>query len=170
MIGKPAVLAACALLLGAWPVAAQSGPCARNRVILARDLSRATAPALSRTEKPLFDSTVAALRRGDDAGAARLFGALSRLYFAHAPSTQLCPLVNAAVRAGSVEPNPRVRAGVRAIEAWNGKLDAVGDDAQLANVDLQNALQKQQQTLQMLSSISKLLHDSAMAVVRKIGG
>jgi hypothetical protein len=50
------------------------------------------------------------------------------------------------------------------------KLETVGDDAQLANVDLQNILQKQQQTLQMLSTISKLLHDTAMSVIRKIGG
>lgn len=49
-------------------------------------------------------------------------------------------------------------------------LNGVGDDAQLANVDLQNMLQKQQQTLQMLSNISKMLHDTAMAVIRKIGG
>lgn len=50
------------------------------------------------------------------------------------------------------------------------KLNSVGDDAQLANVDLQNMLQKQQQTLQTMSNISKMLHDTAMAVIRKIGG
>jgi hypothetical protein len=50
------------------------------------------------------------------------------------------------------------------------KLSSVGDDAQLANVDLQNMLQKQQQTLQMMSNISKMLHDTAMAVIRKMGG
>jgi hypothetical protein len=33
-------------------------------------------------------------------------------------------------------------------------LEASGDDAQLANVDLQNILQKQQQNLQMMSNIS----------------
>ncbi len=43
-----------------------------------------------------------------------------------------------------------------------------GDD-QLANVDLQNMLQKQQQTMQMMSQISKMLNDTAMAVIRKIG-
>jgi hypothetical protein len=50
------------------------------------------------------------------------------------------------------------------------KLNSVGDDAQLANVDLQNILQKQQQTLQMMSNISKMMHDTAMAVIRKTGG
>ena len=44
------------------------------------------------------------------------------------------------------------------------------DDGQLANVDLQNTLQKQQQTLQMMSNISKMLYDTANAVIRKIGG
>lgn len=48
------------------------------------------------------------------------------------------------------------------------KLDSVGDDAQLANVDLQNILQKQTQCLQLISNISKLCHDTAIAIIRKI--
>ncbi len=48
------------------------------------------------------------------------------------------------------------------------KLASVGDDAQLANVDLQNILQKQQQSMQLMSNISKMLNDTAMAVIRKI--
>jgi hypothetical protein len=40
----------------------------------------------------------------------------------------------------------------------------------MANIDLQNALQKQQQTMQTMSNVSKMLHDTAMAVIRKIGG
>ena len=48
------------------------------------------------------------------------------------------------------------------------QLNTIGDDAQLANIDLQNNLQKQQQTISMLSTISKMLHDTAMAVVRKM--
>ena len=55
------------------------------------------------------------------------------------------------------------------IEKLEAKLNSVGDDAQLANVDLQNVLQKQQQNMQMMSNISKMLHDTAMAIVRKIG-
>jgi hypothetical protein len=50
------------------------------------------------------------------------------------------------------------------------QLQNIGDDAQLANVDLQNMLQKQQQTMQMMSNISKMLHDTALAVIRKLGG
>jgi len=50
------------------------------------------------------------------------------------------------------------------------KLNTIGDDAQLANIDLQNVLQKQQQTVQMMSTISKLLSDTAMNTIRKIGG
>jgi hypothetical protein len=52
----------------------------------------------------------------------------------------------------------------------DAQLESMGEDAQLANVDLQNTLQKQQQTLQTLSNISKALHDTAMAVIRKMGG
>jgi hypothetical protein len=55
------------------------------------------------------------------------------------------------------------------IASMEEKLNSLGDDAQLANIDLQNMLQKQQQTIQQMSNISKLLHDTAMAVIRKIG-
>lgn len=49
------------------------------------------------------------------------------------------------------------------------QLTVAGNDAQVANIDLQNMLQKQQQTVQMITNISKMLHDTAMAIVRKIG-
>ena len=55
------------------------------------------------------------------------------------------------------------------LENLEETLNTLGDDAQLANVDLQNWLQKQQQTIQMMSNISKMLQDTAMAVIRKIG-
>ena len=48
-------------------------------------------------------------------------------------------------------------------------LDKIAADAQLATVDLQNNLQKQQQSLQAMSNVAKTLHDTAMAIVRKIG-
>jgi Holliday junction resolvase RusA-like endonuclease len=56
------------------------------------------------------------------------------------------------------------------VKNLEGILNRMGDDSQLANLDLQNALQKQQQLIQMISSIEKTLGDSAMAVIRKIGG
>jgi len=55
-----------------------------------------------------------------------------------------------------------------AIAQWEETLNTIGDDAQLANIDLQNILQKQQQMLQMLSNISKQLHDTAMSVIRNM--
>ena len=55
------------------------------------------------------------------------------------------------------------------IQSLEQELQTVGDDAQLANIDLQNSLQRQQQTLQTMSNVSKMLHDTAMAIVRKIG-
>jgi len=54
--------------------------------------------------------------------------------------------------------------------AWQSNLNGAGDDAQLANVDLQSMLQHQQQTLQMMSNIAKMLYDTAMSVIRKLGG
>lgn len=35
--------------------------------------------------------------------------------------------------------------------------------------DLNDMVQKQQQTIQILSNISKILHDTALAIIRKIG-
>ena len=55
------------------------------------------------------------------------------------------------------------------VDGLEQKLSSVGDDAQLANIDLQNKLQQQQQTLQTMSNVSKMLHDTAMAIIRKIG-
>ena len=55
------------------------------------------------------------------------------------------------------------------IELVENERSSIGDDTQLANVDLQNALQKQQQTMQLLTNASKMLHDTAMAILRKIG-
>jgi len=57
-----------------------------------------------------------------------------------------------------------------ALSDYEKLLSAVGEGDQLANLDLQSALQRQQQTLQTMSQISKQLHDTAMAVIRKIGG
>jgi len=54
------------------------------------------------------------------------------------------------------------------IEVLEEKLSSVGDDAQLANIDLQNSLQKQQQTLQTMSNVSKILHDTAMSIIRNM--
>jgi hypothetical protein len=52
----------------------------------------------------------------------------------------------------------------------SSRLHSIGDDAQLANVDLQNLLQKQQQTLQMISNISKMMHDTAASIIRNLKG
>jgi len=49
------------------------------------------------------------------------------------------------------------------------ELEESGDDDQLANIDLQNIMQKQQQTMQTMSNTSKMLRDNAMAIIRKIG-
>ena len=55
------------------------------------------------------------------------------------------------------------------LAALEKRLSAIRDDAQLANLDLQNALQQQQRAIQTISNVSKMLHDTAMAVIRKIG-
>ena len=77
-------------------------------------------------------------------------------------------------RESEAEARARLFADTEVFKAYIASLDdslnSVGDDAQLANVDLQNALQQQQQTLQMMSNISKMLHDTALSIIRKMGG
>jgi len=49
------------------------------------------------------------------------------------------------------------------VQLDNLGLSQVGDDAQLANIDMQNALQNEQALVTMLSNISKMVNDSARA-------
>jgi len=42
------------------------------------------------------------------------------------------------------------------------------DNTQLANMELQNSLQKQQQTLQTMSNVSKSYHDTAKAIIQNM--
>ena len=56
-----------------------------------------------------------------------------------------------------------------AIANLENQLAEAGDNAQLANVGLQNMRQKQQATLQLVSNISEMLDDTTTAVIRKIG-
>lgn len=57
-----------------------------------------------------------------------------------------------------------------AIETLEGEIETMGFDAQLWNQELQELLQRQQRTLQMMSNVSKMLHDTAMSVIRTIAG
>ncbi|MEL6547775.1 MAG: hypothetical protein AAFQ82_24330, partial [Myxococcota bacterium] len=72
------------------------------------------------------------------------------------------------------EPSQAVATTVSELQSYEKtleeQLNSVGEDAQLMNVDLQSQLQKQQQLLQMMSNMSKQLHDAAMSIVRKLEG
>lgn len=63
------------------------------------------------------------------------------------------------------EERSRLRERLREIDA---ELARLGDDGQLANIDLQNALQKQQQTLQTMSNMSKRMHDTAKNMIQNM--
>ena len=47
-------------------------------------------------------------------------------------------------------------------------MSAMGNNAQLANIHLQNAMQKQQQLIQMMSNVMKTKHDTAKAAVNNV--
>jgi len=92
----------------------------------------------------------------------------SKLALAQAPTGkfQALDLANKLVDT-SQDPRAQVDGLISSLEE---QLNSIGDDAQLANVDLQNTSQKVQQLLQMLSNISKMNHDNAMSMIRKISG
>ena len=54
------------------------------------------------------------------------------------------------------------------ISCLEQNLETIGDDAQLAYLNLQSALQKQQQALQLMSNVQKMLHDTTMAIIRNL--
>jgi len=51
------------------------------------------------------------------------------------------------------------------IQQWQKTLAPIGDDAQLANVNLQNVMQQQQQAMQMMSNVSKKLHETTKSII-----
>jgi hypothetical protein len=67
--------------------------------------------------------------------------------------------------AGFLEQNDGLAQLDKLIAATEARLDAVREDAQLANLDLQNSSQAFQQMQQTMAQVSKALHDTAMAVI-----
>ncbi|MEW4922480.1 hypothetical protein [Algibacter sp. 2305UL17-15] len=51
------------------------------------------------------------------------------------------------------------------ITEWSSK---VGEDSQLQNVNLQNALQRLQQVIQTMTNVSKSHHDTQKAIINNI--
>jgi hypothetical protein len=58
----------------------------------------------------------------------------------------------------------------RPSELSDEELDRVAGGMGYSNLDLQNNLQNQQQMFQLLSNTAKLLGDTSMNLVRKLGG
>jgi hypothetical protein len=48
-------------------------------------------------------------------------------------------------------------------------LASTGEDMQISQLELQNMMQRQQQVMNVLSNLSKALHETSMAIIRKIG-
>lgn len=60
----------------------------------------------------------------------------------------------------------RLQVQQRRLGALARQLQTVGDDAQMMQIDLQNTLQKQQQMVQILSNITKRVHDIQSSIIR----
>lgn len=121
---------------------------------------------LSPAQKEALQGVVGLLRKNDLTGAKTAWQKFLNGYITRTTAKSIGSIENWVLNESIVKDEADVEA---VIEQWEEQLQTTGDDAQLANIDLQNMLQKQQQTIQMLSSVSKVLHDTAMAVIRKIG-
>ena len=55
------------------------------------------------------------------------------------------------------------------IKGLESQLATVGEDSQMAQLKLQAMVQRQQQTLQSLSNLTKSFHETHMSIIRKIG-
>jgi hypothetical protein len=132
-------------------------------VALSREIAAATQLPRGYTPSQVaqLSMVVRALQANDQAAAVTLWRSFVAAAFRSSTDDRLSSTIMYVLRASMA------RTGLPALSLVG---DALGDDAQLANVDLQNILQKQQQVLQMLSNISKMLNDTALAVIRKIGG
>ena len=54
-----------------------------------------------------------------------------------------------------------------AIKSWEEKLNSIGDDAELADVDLQGILEEQQELINTLSNMGEVQRDTAETVIKK---
>lgn len=62
----------------------------------------------------------------------------------------------------------RLQAHQRRLNTLARQLQTIGDDAQMMQLQLQAAMQKQTQAMQMLSSILKSMHDTERSIIRNI--
>jgi hypothetical protein len=130
----------------------------RNYLIALRDFER----DLSSSAR---DRGIDACGDAEDERVTALFEELSSNYESSAAADESC--LPARVPPPSVKTKRQLR---DEMARWEAQLNSIGDDAQIANIDLQNLLQRQQQTLAMMSNIAKMSHDTAMAIIRKLGG
>jgi hypothetical protein len=167
---RPASLARAAAIAlafaGPAALAAQQGPCARDPGELARAVMSVRAPAgFSPAQQQLYGGVVTELRAGNTAAASSQFRALIRSNPALARGAGLCTLLDAAVRQGTLEADPRALARMRALA---NAAQRARDDSQLANLDLQRLSQDLQREVSTIATIQRTLHDSAMAVLENL--
>ena len=135
---------------------------------------QAASPAASPAAKPAANPELSRQRLGvadrairDDLSRRPDF-AVQKGAQAGVPAAPAAPAAPAGPAVGQAKGLDTVAAMDDYLKYLEEQMNSVGDDAQLANIDLQNCLQKQQQTLQMMSNISKVLHDVTMAIIRNL--
>ena len=158
-----------ALLLGGALLcagaAAGQGSCTLQAGPLARALVAARPPAgLAAAQQTVYAAAVAALRRGDGAGAAHQLVALARTKPSFARGDQRCALIFAAVRQGAVEPDrARLTRLSQLSQAYTRLLDSKRESVKATRDDVESKYkaceQGGQSDYQILISIVKTIED-----------
>jgi hypothetical protein len=76
------------------------------------------------------------------------------------------PRVRPAVASGEITRVEELDAHIADLQ---NMLASTGADMQISQLELQNMMQRQQQVMNVLSNLSKALHETSMAIIRKIG-
>ncbi len=166
-------------LVGAWAsVAAAQAPATARRPVRplptsSRDLVHQIAIArlpetLTARDRASFDRVVALLKKRDTKGAnaewARLVGTIAR----RRDGTNTDTLMNAAVRETYLASTAELQKMADKVRHYNETGAATSTDAELAEIRLQELIQKQQQLIQSLSNAMTMMHSTTMSVVGNI--
>jgi len=144
---------------------AQAGELSAEKVLKIHR-TKSLPSGVNTAHKAKLERVVAELQAGDTAGAKVEWAAFCEGYFTAANKGDLEQIERWVLLMGVIKaPDSKLD---DEIEAWEKQRKAEGESAQDVNNDLQQAIQAQEHIMQTLSNVSKMVHATAMAVIRKI--
>ena len=123
------------------------------------------------TDEALQQRAAAAVEDKEGAEATRALLELAAAEGLHIEPAEMARVRNATLAAAELTDDDLEKvAGGLTNEEWDERLQTVGSEGgELADIDLQEMMRKQQETIAMMESISSVMRATALAVVRKVG-